>query len=327
MKNKLLFKVILLVVAIFILWMSRESISALWSWISDRETVTTSMEQMGIWAPLVLCILFILQVFLAFIPGQALMVASSYLYGFWGGFMLSWLSLVIGGEAAFLLARHYGRSFAEQWISPNVLARWDKSSEGQGVGFFTLSLVMPLVPNDAMCYVAGLGKISQRRFSVANFLGRGIACLVMSWIGAFGPHAPAYVWFILITMAICLVGWGIYKKAGNSPRIKKDLANAAGMSIAKTYKNLFRLKYEVKGFESLPPGPKIIAINHTNVTDAIFLPLIFSEMPRLIVQDDLFQVPVVGNILKETGQIPVDPEDRHKAFEQAYESLLQAKRY
>jgi 1-acyl-sn-glycerol-3-phosphate acyltransferase len=115
----------------------------------------------------------------------------------------------------------------------------------------------------------------------------------------------------------------MYKKAGNSPRIKKDLANAAGMLIAKTYKNLFRLKYEVKGFESLPPGPKIIAINHTNVTDAIFLPLIFSKMPRLIVQDDLFQVPVLGNILKETGQIPVDSANRHKAFEQAYELLLQ----
>ena len=323
MKNNLLFKIILFVAGIFILWISRESISALWSWISDRETVTASMEQMGIWAPLVLCILFIFQVFQAFIPGQALMVACGYLYGFWGGFLLSWFSLVIGGEAAFAMARRYGRAFAERWISTNVLARWDKSSEGQGVGFFTLSLVMPLVPNDAMCYVAGLGKISHRRFSVANFLGRGIACLVMSWIGAFGLHAPASVWFILIAIAVCLVGWGMYKKAGNSPRIKKDLANAAGMLIAKTYKNLFGLKYEVKGFESLSPGPKIIAINHTNVTDAIFLPLIFSKMPRLIVQDDLFQVPVLGNILKETGQIPVDPADRHKAFEQAYELLLQ----
>ncbi|MCI0609119.1 MAG: VTT domain-containing protein [Anaerolineae bacterium] len=101
---------------------------------------------------------FYLQVFLAFIPGQALMVACGYLYGFSGGFLLSWLSLAVGGEVAFILARRCGRSFAEKWISANVLARWDKSAEG--VGFFTLSLVMSLVPNDAMCYAAGLGKIS-----------------------------------------------------------------------------------------------------------------------------------------------------------------------
>lgn len=323
MKNNYLFKFILFVVALLALWLSRESISAMWSWISDRETVTASMQHLGIWGPLVLCILFILQVFLAFIPGQALMVACGYLYGFWGGLLLSWLSLVVGGEAAFILARRYGRSFAEKWISADVLARWDKSAEGQGVGFFALSLVMPFIPNDAMCYVAGLGKISHRRFSLANLLGRGAACIVTSWIGAFGAHAPIYVWFIVIAIAIFLAGWAIYRKVVNSPRIRKELANAAGMAIAKTYQGIFRLKYEVKGLETLPAGPKIIAINHTNVTDAIFLPLILSKLPRCVVQGDLFQIPVLGNILKETGQISVNPEDRRHAFELACELLHQ----
>lgn len=280
MKNNLLFKFILFVVAVFALWLSRESISVMWAWIGDRETVTASMQNMGMWGPLVLCSLFILQVFLAFIPGQALMVACGYLYGFWDGFLLSWLSLAIGGEAAFVLARRYGRSFAEKWISPDVLARWDKSAEGQGVGFYTLSLVMPLIPNDAMCYVAGLGKISHRRFSLANLLGRGIACIVTSWIGAFGAHVPAYTWIALIAIAVFLAGWVVCKKAGISPRVKKGLANAAGMSIANTYRRIFQLKYEVKGLETLPAGPKIIAIKHTNVTDAIFLPVILSRMPR-----------------------------------------------
>jgi 1-acyl-sn-glycerol-3-phosphate acyltransferase len=316
MKNNLLFKFILFVVALVTLWIAREWIAAMWSWINDREMVTTSMEHLGIWGPIVLCILFVLQVFLAFIPGQALMVACGYLYGFWGGFLLSWLSLVVGGEAAFILARYYGRSFAEKWISPNVLSRWDKSAEGQGVGFFALSLVMPLVPNDAMCYVAGLGKISHRRFSAANLLGRGLACIITSWIGAFGAHAPTYVWLILLAIAICLVGWGIYKKANNFPKLRSELGNTAGMLITKTYLKILGLKYEVKGLESLPAGPKIIAINHTNATDAIFLPLIFSKIPRFIVQGDLFQVPILGNILKATGQIPVDPEDRYKAFGQ-----------
>ena len=323
MKNNLLFKFILFVVAVFALWISRASISVMWAWISDRETVAASMENMGMWGPLVLCMLFILQVFLAFIPGQALMVACGYLYGFWGGFLLSWLSLAVGGEAAFVLARRYGRSFAENWISPDVLARWDKSAENQGVGFYTLSLVMPLIPNDAMCYVAGLGKISHHRFSLANLLGRGIACVFMSWLGAFGPQAPAYVWSILIAIAVFLAGWVVCKKAGISPRVKKGLANAAGMSIANTYRRIFQLKYEVKGLETLPAGPKIIAINHTNVTDAIFLPVILSRLPRFLVQGDLFQIPVLGKILKETGQIPVDPENRHKAFEQACELLRQ----
>jgi 1-acyl-sn-glycerol-3-phosphate acyltransferase len=321
MKNNLLFKFTLFVFILLTLWLSREYISAMWSWISDRETVTASMERIGIWGPFALFVLFVLQVFLAFIPGQALMVACGYLYGFWGGFLLSWLSLVIGGEAAFVLARRYGRSFAEKWISANVLASWDKSAEGQGVSFYALSLVMPFIPNDAMCYVAGLGKISHRRFSLANLLGRGAACIVTSWIGAFGMHAPLYVWLIAMAIIVFLASWAIYKKVVNSPRIKKVLANAVGMLITNTYQKMFSLKYEVKGLETLPQGPKIIAINHTNVTDTVFLPLIFSEMPRFMVQGDLFQIPILGHIMKETGQIPVNPEDRLMAFEKACELL------
>src|SRR5688572_26538974 len=91
------------------------------SWFGNLEAIAASMEQAGVWGPIVLFILFVLQVFLAFIPGQALMIACGYLYGFWGGFVISWLSLVVGGEIAYLLARKYGRPFAEKWIAPSVL--------------------------------------------------------------------------------------------------------------------------------------------------------------------------------------------------------------
>lgn len=323
MKNNLLFKFILFVLALLTLWVSRDSISALWTWISDRETVTASMQRAGLWGPMVLFILFVLQVFLAFIPGQALMVACGYLYGFWGGFLLSWLSLVIGGEIAFLFARRYGRAFAEKWISNDVLTRWDRAAESQGIAFFALSLVIPLVPNDAMCYVAGLGKISHRRFSLANLLGRGLACIVMSWIGAFGLQAPPYIWMIVMVICAGVAFWVICKRVGISPQMKKKFANAAGMMIVRTYQKIFRIRYEAKGLETLPDGPKIIAINHTNVTDIAFLPLTLSGIPRFVVQGDLFQVPVLGEILKGTGQIPVNPGNRHKAFEQALELLRQ----
>lgn len=210
MKNNLLFKLILFATIPVVLWASREPVSAMWTWFSDRDAVSASMNHLGVWGPVVLFILFVLQVFLAFIPGQALMMACGFLYGFWGGFLVSWLSLVAGGELAFVLARRYGRTFAEKWISPNVLARWDQAAKGQGIGFFATTLVMPLVPNDAMCYVAGLGRISHRNFSMANLLGRGLACMFTSAIGAFGGVIPWQGWAILIAIFIAAgIAWMI----------------------------------------------------------------------------------------------------------------------
>ena len=216
MKLSLFSKSMLFAVSLTGLWIAREPFLAIWKWFGNRDAVTASMEQLGLWGPLVLAILFILQVFLAFIPGQALMVASGYLYGFWGGFLLSWLSLVIGGEVAFLLARRHGRPFAEKWISSDVLGRWNRNAQGQGITFYAISLVMPLVPNDAMCYVAGLDRITHRRFSIANLLGRGMACLITSWIGAFGSQAPAYVWIIIVILGVlAMAAWQFARHVQN----------------------------------------------------------------------------------------------------------------
>ena len=136
------------------------------------------------------------------------MVASGYIYGFTGGMLITWISLVIGGQAAFWLARHSGRRFAEKWISPAILDRWDKNAGDQGIGFFAITLVLPLFPNDAMCYVAGLGNMSNRRFLIANALGRGIASVLTVVVGAFADQIPSLIWIAIIAFIVLgIVGW------------------------------------------------------------------------------------------------------------------------
>ncbi len=205
---KKILAIVISIATLSILWITREPIVQGILWMGDRDQVVASMTDYGAWGPVVLFILFVLQVFFAFIPGQALMVASGYVYGFWGGFLISWLSLFAGGQAAFYLARYFGRPFAERWVAPKILDRWDKASHGQGVGFYTVSLVLPLFPNDAMCYVAGLGKISSQKFSLANTLGRGMACLATSAAGAFGDSLSWQAWAVIVTI-LCLIGIAI----------------------------------------------------------------------------------------------------------------------
>jgi len=208
MSARKFFGISLSVIAIVALWYYRTPLLVSLRWFSDLEAVTASIRGYGLWGPAVLFILFILQTFLAFIPGQALMVASGYVYGFSGGIMITWFSLVLGGQMAFWLARRYGRPFAEKWISPSTLDRWDKSAAGQGIGFYVVTLVMPFFPNDAMCYVAGLGNMSNRRFLVANALGRGIASVLTVVVGAFADQIPSLIWIAIIAFVVLgIVGW------------------------------------------------------------------------------------------------------------------------
>jgi uncharacterized membrane protein YdjX (TVP38/TMEM64 family) len=67
-----------------------------------------------------------------------------------------------------------------------------------------------------MCYVAGLDRITHRRFSTANLLGRGLACLITSWIGAFGTQAPSYVWIIIVVLGLlAILAWQLARHFQN----------------------------------------------------------------------------------------------------------------
>ena len=190
------------------MWIYRQPLIESLQWFSDLNAVIESIKGYGLWGPFVLFILFILQTFLALIPGQALMVASGYIYGFGGGILITWISLVVGGQMAFWLARRYGRPFAEKWVSAKILDRWDKSAAGQGIGFYVITLVMPFFPNDAMCYVAGLGKMSGRRFLIANIMGRGIASFLTVIVGAFADEIPSLIWIAIVAFIVLgIAGW------------------------------------------------------------------------------------------------------------------------
>ncbi len=196
-----------------VLWIYREPIGASLRWFGDLDAIIASIHGYGLRGPVILFLLFILQAFFAFIPGQALMIGSGILYGFFGGFLLTWTSLVLGGQIAFWLSRKFGRPFAEKWIAPDTLTRWDKSAAGQGMAFYVITLVMPFVPNDAMCYVAGLGSMSFRRFLIANMLGRGIATLLTVTVGAFVNQIPALIWVFLVGFVVLgIAGWFFVKR-------------------------------------------------------------------------------------------------------------------
>ncbi len=214
---KKIFVIASLLALLFIAWETRQSMYAMLLWFSDRDAVTASITGYGLWGPAILFVLFILQTFIAFIPGQALMVSSGYIYGFTGGILITWISLTVGGQAAFWLARRYGRPFAEKFVSPPVLDRWDKSAAGQGIGFYVISLILPLFPNDAMCYVAGLGNMSFRRFLVANIVGRGIASFLTVVIGAYSEQIPGLLWMAVIGFILLgFVGWFAIRRYSKS---------------------------------------------------------------------------------------------------------------
>jgi 1-acyl-sn-glycerol-3-phosphate acyltransferase len=92
--------------------------------------------------------------------------------------------------------------------------------------------------------------------------------------------------------------------------------------LLNAYAKVLRRTCEVSGNPSLPRGAKIIAMNHTDGYDPLFLPLMMEERPYFLLQDGLFKIPVIGKLLKDSGQIVV-----HRGTERAREAYDQACQY
>jgi len=123
------------------------------------------------------------------------------------------LSTILGSQIAFFIARQYGRNLIYKLASPQIIERWDNMARNQGVMFYFFTFVLPIFPSDLMCYVAGLGKISARRFLAANMMGRTVVAIGITVIGIYGLHPPMAFWLIFIGgMAALFIGWFVFKK-------------------------------------------------------------------------------------------------------------------
>ena len=72
---------------------------------SDREAVSAYLGQFGLAGPLLLCLLLVLQVVIAAIPGEAFMISGGYVYGFGTALGINVIASVAASQAAFILAR------------------------------------------------------------------------------------------------------------------------------------------------------------------------------------------------------------------------------
>ena len=81
------------------------------------------------------------------------------------------------------------------------------------------------------------------------------------------------------------------------------------------------MRSEIEWGADVPPGPKVIAANHPTTTDP-FLAMSWPFEPiYILITEDAFKVPVLGQFLRLAGHIPVYTDRGREAFEAALQLL------
>ena len=189
-----------IIAAVAIVWIFR---SQLYSIFASPSRLRDWVSGYGYIAPLVFIGLQFIQVVLFVIPGEVAQAAGGYIFGMWGGMLYSVIGILLGSSFNFFLARLLGLPFVNAVFGAERLARFDKvlTSAKATVALFLLFLI-PGIPKDALCYVAGLSTISFPVFMLISTVGR-LPGIVGS--SALGGAAANQMWLTVATIAIIAV--------------------------------------------------------------------------------------------------------------------------
>ncbi|WP_255197046.1 TVP38/TMEM64 family protein [Halorarius litoreus] len=172
--------------------------------VTDPVTLRALVSGFGPWAPLAFVLLQAAQVVAAPIPGQVLGFVGGYLFGTLHGALYSLLGVSLGSALAFALSRRYGRPYVERVLTAETLERFDDVAAENATFALFVAFLVPGLPDDALCFVAGLTEVPLWKLVAIAVVGRGPAFLLAAFVGsetATGGYAAA----TLVTAALVVL--------------------------------------------------------------------------------------------------------------------------
>lgn len=161
------------------------------------------LDGMGIYAPVIFLLIQIIQVVYPIIPGGVTVVVAPLVFGPFLGFTYSFIGVLIGSIINFILARKYGKTFVRAFVSEETYRKYyGWLTKGKRFEWLMASaFALPGFPDDFLCMVAGLTKMSLKRFLVIFLLFKPITLYF------YGISGASIVTWVFLNMPTLIKGW------------------------------------------------------------------------------------------------------------------------
>ncbi len=137
----------------------------------DASGIQDWILSFGAWASVVYLSIMVTQVLASPIPAGPIVLAGALIFGVWEGLALSMVGSVVGSVLVFVAARLWGGPLVTRLVGEKVYRKYVGILDDKGWWLFAI-LLLPFMPDDAVCALAGLSAISFRRFLVVMVVGR-----------------------------------------------------------------------------------------------------------------------------------------------------------
>lgn len=178
----------------------------------DSAELRRWIDQFGVFAPVVFILLQAGQVVLAPIPGQVVAFVAGVLFGSFAGTVYSMIGVVVGSAIAFSISKRYGRSAVERLLKDDLIGGFDDFVERVGLPGLFVFVVIPGLPDDAVCFLAGLTTFKLRTFLVVIAVGRLPAYVLTVYAGGSVAADRFLEAGVAIALVVSFALLGYYKR-------------------------------------------------------------------------------------------------------------------
>lgn len=181
----------------------------------DPEAFQAWVDSAGIWGRVLFVGMVVLQVLVAFIPGEPVEIAAGYAFGFVEGTLLTLAGFVLGSWLVFLLVRKFGVKLVEVFFPSNKIAELGFLKNPKKTKIVaSILMLIPGTPKDFLSYFAGLTQLKTLDWLVIVAIGR-LPSLVTSTLTGAAAGEKNYtltIVMLVVTIAISAAGVLYYRR-------------------------------------------------------------------------------------------------------------------
>ena len=126
------------------------------------------------------------------------------LFGSKVGFFASWAVIFISSSILFFIGDKFGEKLAVKLIGKKELEQAQDFMDTKSKIFLPIVFLLPFLPDDALCIVAGMTRMKYWYFALITFVFRGIDTFIICFLGSAINWAAltAVEWIIIVNLIV-----------------------------------------------------------------------------------------------------------------------------
>ena len=188
---------------------------------SEPEKFRAWVDGYGLLGKLIFVGMVVLQVLVAFIPGEPVELAAGYAFGFLEGSFLTLAGFLMGSALVYALVKKYGVKLVEVFFDRNKINEFSFLKNPKKTRAIALILMtIPGTPKDFLSYFAGLTQLKMGEWLAIVAIGR-LPSLITSTVTGAAAGSENYVLSIVmlgVTLVITAIGAVYYRRISREQR-------------------------------------------------------------------------------------------------------------